>query len=190
MSTALVPDDVRDVGSLSWLERTHGRLTRRQRSYLLRGVFPMIQRGLRLRSAAKRSPRRMGPLDPFDPPATPIVTAARAYLDLHATRELADHAIRTAYWTLVVLDTHVELTPQMIETAWVAALLHDIGLDQPSAVGDFSAAGVVVLKSLACDVGWSEQQTHEAGEAIAVNLSTRVDPARSGMIAWAMNVGG
>jgi hypothetical protein len=68
-----------EVGSLAWLEQTHGRLTKRERAFLLRGMFP----------------------------------------------------------------------------------------EQ----GDFSVAGVRTLKSLAYEHGWSEQQTHEAGEAIASNLS-------------------
>jgi hypothetical protein len=182
--------DVRDVGSLAWLERSGGALSKAERAYLLRGMFGMIRTGFRLRSVAKRSARRRGPLDAFEPPDTPIVAASRALLEASASREMANHSLRTAFWTLVVLDTHTELTPRLVETAWVAALLHDLGFYRRAERGDFSAGGVEALKALAHEHGWSEEQTHEAGEAIAVNLSTRVDPERSGLVAWAMNVGG
>jgi hypothetical protein len=155
-------------------------------------MFPMIRNGFRLRRFAKRSPRRAGALDSFEPPDTPIVAAARQYLEKHSSAPMRDHSYRTAFWTLVVLDMHHggELEPAMLETTWVAALLHDVGLDDPPERGDFSSGGVQVLHQLAKDFGWSEEQTYQAGEAIAVNLSTRVDVAKVGEIAWAMNVGG
>ncbi len=182
--------DVRDVGSVSWLDRSDGHLTRAERSFLMRGMFPMIREGFRLRRAAKRSPRRRGPLDPFEPPSTPIVAAARAHLEATSSREMTNHSLRTAFWTLVVLDTHTELTPEILETTWVAALLHDVGLEDIPSRGDFSSGGVAVLKQLAYEHRWSEKQTHEASQAIAVNLSTRADANRFGLVAWAMNAGG
>jgi hypothetical protein len=185
--TALALDD---VGSLAWLERSGGRLSKRERAYLLRGMFPMLRDGFRLRRTAKRSPRHGAPLDPFEPPDTPIVHAARDYLAAHCAGAMANHSHRTAFWTLVVLDAHGGVDASALETTWVAALLHDVGLEQQLASGDFSAGGVAVLKQLAHEHGWSDEQTHAAGEAIAVNLSTRVDAAKVGPIAWAMNVGG
>ncbi|HUJ58607.1 MAG TPA: hypothetical protein VLX92_08945 [Kofleriaceae bacterium] len=187
MTEQLAPSE---IGTLAWLEATGGRLDRRARSQLLRGIFPMIRAGFRLRRAAKRSPRYGAPLDPFEPPDTAMVRAAREHLDAHSCRAMAHHAIRTAFWTAVVLDQHGALDDRALETAWVAALLHDVGLEQPAERGDFSAGGVAVLHQLAHDHHWSDDQTRDAGEAIAVNLSTRVDPARVGAIAWAMNVGG
>jgi len=76
------------------------------------------------------------------------------------------------------------------ETAWVAALLHDVGLERPTSRGDFATAGIEILKALACDTRWPDDQVRFASEAIATNLSLRVDRAHSGTIAWAMNVGG
>jgi hypothetical protein len=175
---------------MAWLERSGGALSKVERAWLLRGMFSMIRAGFRVRRAAKASPRRRGPLDAFEPPDTAIVSAARALLDKSASREMTNHSIRTAFWTVVVLDAHNELTPQRIETAWVAALLHDVGFYLRAERGDFAAGGIAALKGLAHEHGWSDEQTHEAGEAIAVNLSTRVDPVRSGLVAWAMNVGG
>src|SRR5205823_599099 len=63
-------------------------------------------------------------------------------------------------------------------------------LERPQPRGDFASAGIAVLESLARTVHWPDDQVHHASEAIALNLSTRVDAGRSGRIAWAMNVGG
>src|SRR5262249_50666672 len=61
---------------------------------------------------------------------------------------------------------------------------------RPPPRGDFSAAGVAAVEQLAVAHRWPDEQVHFACEAIATNLGMRVDPARSGKIAWAMNVGG
>lgn len=179
-----------DLGTLAWLERSQGRLTLRDRLSLIAGLFGALGEGIQLGRHARRSGRREVPLDPFEPPATPMVSAARGYLLANCGEPMANHSFRTAYWTLFVMNQHIELTPVLLETAWVAALLHDVGLERPSATGDFSSAGVAVLKALALEHAWGDEQVHGASEAIATNLSMRVDRERSGIVAWAMNVGG
>jgi hypothetical protein len=191
MSTELVKTEATEVvGSLSWLLRTGGRLTRGERFFLLKGIFSALGEGFRLRRRARKDERRAVALARFEPPETPMVRSARDYLAVHSDVSMVNHCFRTAFWTLVVLHQHIDLGPQDIETTWVAALLHDVGLEVPPARGDFSLGGVEVLKAFAHELRWSEEQTHQASEAIATNLSTRVDPARVGMVAWAMNVGG
>ena len=179
-----------DVGSVAWLERTGGRLSKRERAYLLRGMFPMIRAGFRLRRDAKRSPRYGAALDPFEPPDTPIVRACREHLATNCGAAMTNHSYRTAFWTLAVLDHHGSVDDRTLETTWVAALLHDVGLERPPERGDFSAGGIAVLAQLAQQHDWSKNQTRAASEAIAVNLSTRVDAAKLGPVAWAMNAGG
>jgi hypothetical protein len=183
-------DRAPDVGSLDWLMRTEGHLTFLDRVSLLLGGLSAMAEGIRLGLRARKDERRNVPLSVLEPPDTAMVGAARSYLEAHADRAMVNHCFRTAFWTLVVLHQHLELAPKDIETAWVAALLHDVGLEVPPSRGDFSMGGIEVLKTLALDLGWGEEQTHQACEAIAANLSTRVNPARAGMVAWAMNVGG
>jgi len=178
------------LGSVAWLERTDGRLSFLDRLRLLAGLFGALREGFRLGRRAARSDRRAAPLALFEAPDTPMVRSARAYLDANSGTQFANHSIRTAFWTLFVLHEHGEVTPTELETAWVAALLHDVGLEAPPGRGDFSRAGIDVLRALAVEHRWSDAQVHDASEAIATNLSLRVDPARSGRIAWAMNVGG
>lgn len=146
--------------------------------------------GLGLWRRARRSDRRTIDLGRFAPPTTPIVRAAGAHLRARSGPVMVNHCYRTAYWTITVLHQNAEVTPTILETAWVAALLHDVGLDDPPARGDFSMGGVEVVRALAREHGWPDEQAQSAGEAIAANLCARVSPARSGAIAWAMNVGG
>jgi hypothetical protein len=178
------------IGSVAWLDISGGRLSFGERLKLIAGLFGALREGIRLGRHAKRSGRRELPLDRFDPPETPMVNAARAHLLATSGVPMANHCFRTAYWTMFVLDQHVEVTPALVETAWVAALLHDVGLDRPPARGDFSAGGVEVVKTLAHEHRWDEGRVHDACEAIATNLSTRVDRDTAGVVAWAMNVGG
>jgi len=178
------------LGSLAWLERTQGVVSTGERVKLYASVFGSLVEGLGLSLRAIATGRRRVPLTGFEPPATPMVNAAREHLKKVATAPWSNHSHRTAFWTQLVLSQHGELTDRDRETAWVAALLHDIGLEVPPARGDFSQTGVDVLKQLAHQHRWSEEQTHQALEAIAINLSLGVDKVKAGPIAWAMNVGG
>jgi HD domain-containing protein len=178
------------IGSVAWLEQSGGRLTFGERLRLLAGIFGAIREGMRLRRRARRGERRSAPLALFAPPDTPIVNASRSYLLESCGEPMANHSFRTAYWTMFVLHEQGDVGPADLETAWVAALLHDIGLERPPARGDFSQGGIDVLKALAVEHAWPDDQVHAAAEAIATNLVTRVDATRLGRIAWAMNVGG
>ena len=190
MSEQIVRTQLGPLGSLSWAEQTQGRLTFRDRLSLLAGALTGLHEGFRLRRSARRHGLHEGPLARFEPPETPIVQAARAYLIEHSHVSMVNHCFRTAFWTLCVLEQQGGFSAQEQETAWVAALLHDVGLEVEPRVGDFTLGGVRILSELARDVGWSEEQEHAASEAIVSNLSTHVDASRLGRVAWAMNVGG
>ena len=178
------------IGSVAWLERTGGRLSLRDRLAVIAGLFGALREGLRLGRRARRGDARAAELALFEPPETPMVAAARAHLAASCGTPMVNHSFRTAFWTLCVLHQHGEVTPVERETAWVAALLHDVGLERPLTHGDFSSGSIAALRSLAKATRWSDEQVHWASEAIATNLNARVDPRRSGRIAWAMNVGG
>jgi len=178
------------VGSLAWLRRTDGRLSFADRLRVLAAAFGGLREGFALARRAKAGGRRDLSLELLAPPDTTMVRAARAHLAARSTPAMANHCYRTGFFTLAVLHQNTDVTPRDTETAWVAALLHDVGLDDPPARGDFSLGGVRVVESLALEHGWDDEQTYLASEAIATNLSTRVDRKRSGTIAWAMNVGG
>jgi hypothetical protein len=178
------------LGSLAWLERTQGVVTRGERVRLFTSIFGSVWEGAFLSLRAMLSGHNRLPLSGFEPPATAMVNAAREHLRKVSSVPMANHSHRTAFWTQLVLAQHGELSERDRETAWVAALLHDVGLAEPPAQGDFSLGGVEVLKRLARQHRWPEEQVHQAGEAIAINLSLGMNVAQAGPIAWAMNVGG
>ncbi|MFT3842701.1 MAG: HD domain-containing protein [Myxococcaceae bacterium] len=178
------------LGSLAWLEQTHGVVSRGERVRLFTSIFGSVWEGAYLSLRAMARKRNRLPLSGFEPPSTAMVNAAREHLLKVARPAMANHSHRTAFWTQLVLAQHGELGERDRETAWVAALLHDVGLDAPPERGDFSQGGVEVLKRLAHQHRWPEEQVHQAGEAIAINLSMGMDVSKAGPIAWAMNVGG
>jgi hypothetical protein len=189
MSTALAARKPM-LGSMEWLERSGGRLTFADRLSMIAGALLTIGEGFGLARRARDNDRWRIPLANMEPIETEMVHASRDYLAKHCDPCMVNHCMRTGFWTLAVLFHRDQLTSRNVETAWVAALLHDVGLEHPAEKGDFTSGGVAVLKKLAHEHRWSEEQTHQAAEAIATNMSTRVDPARAGVIAWAMNVGG
>ncbi|HVE85732.1 MAG TPA: HD domain-containing protein [Myxococcales bacterium] len=177
------------LGSVEWVERTGGALTFADRLRLVGGSAASLWEALRTARQARRSGRRQVSLDLLEPPDTAMVRGAREHAARRCTPAITGHSIRTAYWTAAILHLREELTPRDAETAWVAALLHDIGLESPPPRGDFTLGGVIALKALAHEHRWSEEQVHQAAEAITSHPNTRVDPARFGRIAWAMNAG-
>lgn len=189
MSTSLAPRKP-PLGSVEWLERSGGRLTFADRLALVGGALLMVGQGFGLARRARREDAWRVPLANLEPTETAMVHAAREHLTRHCAPSMVNHSMRTAFWTMAVLFQQGALDSKNLETAWVAALLHDVGLERPAEKGDFTSGGIQVLKSLAHQHRWGEEQTHLAAEAIATNLSTRVDPSRLGIVAWAMNVGG
>jgi hypothetical protein len=186
----LVAPDRAFLGSVAWVRRCGGHLSFGERLRLLGGTLPGLLEGYALGRRARREGRTDIAVARLEPPETPMVKAARAYLEAHVCRPMIHHSFRTGYWTAAVLHQHDSGGEKEIETAWVAALLHDVGLEVPPARGDFTMGGVEVLERLAREVGWSGEQTEQAAEAIVSNIGTRVDRRRSGVVAWAMNVGG
>jgi hypothetical protein len=178
-----------EMGSVAWLERTGGHLNIGERiALMLQGVGALAE-GIRLALRVRRDERRRILFSSLEPPDTPMVNAARHHLEAHSCQELVNHGYRMGYWTMAILHQHGALTPAVAETTWVAALLHDIGLEDPPAGADCTLRGVRVVQALAREHGWNEEQTTQASEAIATNPNARVDSRRFGIVAWAMKVG-
>src|SRR5436305_299888 len=109
------------LGSVAWVRASRGRLTMRERWAIAVALVPGLRDGFRLRRQSLASGRRAVPLDTLAPPDTPMVRAASAYLAAHSEQAMANHAHRTAYWTLAVLHGLGDVDPATLETAWVAA---------------------------------------------------------------------
>ncbi|HVQ23715.1 MAG TPA: hypothetical protein VMV01_00980, partial [Planctomycetota bacterium] len=183
------PGTIDDLGSLLWLERTGGALDRKEAfRFVTRALGPLV------RAVWRRT--HPGPIEKVDlaklaPPDTPMVKAAVKLLEEKASPPFRNHAYRTAYWALVVMKRErPELTPQEIEEAWVAALLHDLGLEDPPTHGEFTLGGVAAVRELAEANKWDKRSAARASEAISLNPNGHVDRETYGLLAWAMNVGG
>jgi hypothetical protein len=179
------------LGSLTWTRRTGGALGWRDRLQYLGNGAPLLKDWAVASFAGQPGALE---LSRFDPPESAIVRAALARLREIPDPEFApfvNHSIRLGYWTLVVMSReHPNLTPTEIEEAWVAALLHDIGLASPPERGEFTLGGVRVVEELGNRYSWSAESVRRASEAITLNPNSRVDRDRDGLLAWAMSVGG
>jgi hypothetical protein len=190
-SSTLIRIPGREVlGSVAWIEATGGRLTWAERAKVLFGAFGMFAQGVVLSRRARSMHKRDIRLSELEPPDTPMVRGARELVQKIAGDEMRGHVYRTGYWTQLVLIQDGERTPAELETAWVAALLHDVGTERPTSRGDFSVGGIEAVKALAHEHRWPEEQTHAAAEAIAGNFGTRIGRDQLGLITWAVHAGG
>jgi hypothetical protein len=178
-----------EIGTVSWTDRTGGALTGTEKVEYVLAAVPELSKGWLewtfSSTAAKVDLLTIGP------PDTPIVKEAWRRLGLKSDPAFVNHSIRTAYWTVAVMRrAKPSLSPQELEEAWLAALLHDIGLAEPPASGEFTLGGVQVVRQIAVQLGWSKDSADRASEAITLNPNSRIDREKQGLVAWAMNVGG
>ena len=178
-----------EVGTLEWTQKTGGALTEGQQVLFFVDAMPDL-----IWASVERVFHRSVPkadLSEFAPPDTPIINEAMNRLRSSSNPAFVNHSIRVAYWTLVVMKReNPDLTPKEIEEAWMAALLHDIGIALPPKFGEFTLGGVKILSELAAEYAWSKESEKKASEAITLNPNSRVDRDKFGLLAWAMNVGG
>jgi hypothetical protein len=181
------------TGSVAWLRETGGRLGTREAVRLrLLPARTLADGTLRMLEAKLDIvPPSDVDFERWPPPDTPMIRASEAYVRAHASPEMREHCYRTAYFTLLVMSrVHGALDADDIETTWAAALLHDIGIEEPRHDGtDFSLVGIDVLERLAAENGFAPAKTAMAAEAIAQNTSPWVD-RDAGLVPWAMQAGG
>lgn len=177
-----------DVGSLAWTQKTGGALTNKEKAaFVLDGLAHILG----AYAAKPFSPKaKKVDLAKLAPPASGIVNEAATLLKEKSHPAMVNHCFRTAYWTLAVMkNKKPELSAKEIEEAWIAALLHDIGLDLPPAFGEFTLGGVKIVQLLSQKHGWDKNSAHRASEAITLNPNSYVK-RKFGLLAWAMNTGG
>jgi hypothetical protein len=178
-----------DIGSLSWTERGGGALQGAEPIQYVLGAVPELSKGYL--HWLVHSPAAKVDLESLGPPDSAIVKAAWARLALGSDPAFVNHSIRTAYWTVAVMwQEKPGLTRQELDEAWVAALLHDVGLAESPASGEFTLGGVAAVRELAAKQGWDKSSADRASEAITLNPNSRIDREKYGLLAWAMNIGG
>jgi hypothetical protein len=178
------------VGTWGWAQRTHGRLSRRDRAHLLRqgvlarlGRLPAsLRRGVIGDDASLVLP---------DPPDSPLSLLAE-----ERVRELSDpalhaHCLRT--WAFAVLFAQRDRIAHDEELLYLACVLHDLGLttahDQrdPTAAC-FAVEGARAAHELLCGQGEAEDRAVTVAEAITLHLNVSV-PKRLGAEAHLLSKG-
>ncbi len=110
-------------------------------------------------------------------PDTAATRAAREVLDRYAAPALAAHAVRSWLWAAALgLAEGIPYDPELLQ---VAALLHDLGLEDPfdSARVPFEEAGGHVAWVFGAGAGWPPARRDRLAEVIVRHMADAVDPA-------------
>jgi hypothetical protein len=168
---------MRDIGTLSWLERMGGKLAWRDRMlFLAQGVRAKIEARRRIRSGMKV---RFREIEDILPPDSAIVREAVAMCQDASEPFLFNHCFRAYFWARLLDD---DPRPFDDEALFTAFMLHDMGITERYRLqGDthqcFTLPGARLANELAAKHGWSDKRANIGAEAIALHLNVVVDPA-------------
>jgi hypothetical protein len=121
-------------------------------------------------------------------PDTPCVREALALAQASCSPWVMEHAFRTSFWAHLLgagegraFDT---------ELLHVAAMLHDVALEEPRSAGCscFAVDGALRAEAFARERGWSEERRGALGDAIALHMNPQV-PTASGPEAHLLQAG-
>lgn len=116
-------------------------------------------------------------LDDLPIPETAASRAATEVLHRYAAPALANHAIRSSHWAAAYgLLTGIGYDPELLH---VAALLHDLGLEEPfdSHRLPFEVAGGHLAWVFGAGAGWPADRRERLGEVVVRHMWAEVDPA-------------
>ena len=116
-------------------------------------------------------------LDDLPMPDTAATRAATEVLHRYAPPALGNHAIRSSHWAAAYGRlTGVGFDPELLR---VAALLHDLGLEEPfdSHRLPFEVAGGHLAWVFGAGAGWAPARRERLGEVIVRHMWDEVDPA-------------
>jgi hypothetical protein len=165
-----------EFGSLSWLERTGGKLAWRDRLIL-------VAQGVRVRAArvgrigAGRRLRNME-VEAILPPDSAIAREAIAICQDASAPYLFHHCLRAYFWARLLDDRQ---QPFDDEAVFTALMLHDLGLtDRYRLRGGqeqcFCIVGAREANELAARHHWTDRRAKVAAGAIALHLNVILGP--------------
>lgn len=162
-----------EIGSVAWLERTRGRLSRREQ-------LELVALGVRSQSALLarrlgRSGGRVGRLDPRDVRIPDSATAREAEEVCGGlSPSVASHSHRCYLWgAILAAQDGIRFDEEIL---YVAALLHDTGLPAAGAEGHdccFTLDSILAVRALDAPLE-PHARRHAAEEAIALHLNPAV----------------
>jgi hypothetical protein len=164
------------VGTLSWLERTGGKLAWHHRLlFLAQGVRAKIAAKKRIQSGLKI---RNIDFEDIVPPDSLITREAVAMCEDASEPYLFNHCLRAYFWSRML---NSDSQPYDDEALFTAFMLHDMGLTEKYRIKDnkqkcFTIPGARLASELAIKHGWSDKRASLAAEAIALHLNVVVNP--------------
>jgi hypothetical protein len=176
------PDPHR-LGGLEWTRRTGGALTRAERRRLLGEIAKGQVQNLvgRARLATGRLPAAARAIDvrDFTPPDSTLAREAEQAC-AEQTAAVVGHSYRT--WLFGLALAAVDGTDLDGEQFYVAALLHDHGIDAPTPGRDFAIASADRAIACAQTAGAGREVGETIGDAICVHATPGVKLARDGAL--------
>ena len=165
------------MGTLQWLEKTHGKLG-------LRDKLAIIAQGVRARAATKKRLQnnvkfRHLEVDDILPPDSAVAREAMLMCEQDSAPYLVNHCLRSYFWARLLDDG---AKPYDDEAVFVAFMLHDMGLtDKHRLAGSheqcFTVVGARMAQSLGAKHDWTDARATLAASAISLHLNVSIDPA-------------
>jgi len=162
------------LGTLSWMERSGGKLSWRDRLALTaQGVQAMAASRKQKKSGLKV---RFREVDEILPPDTPLIREAFALCQDASAPFLLNHCLRAYFWARLLDDGATSFDD---EALFAALLLHDMGLtDGHRLQGDkeqcFTIVGARMADQLARKHGWADKRAYMTANAITLHLNVSV----------------
>jgi hypothetical protein len=179
-----------EVGTWGWAQRTHGRLSRRDRAHLLRqGVLAHLGR---LPASLRREAFGEGAaLVLPDPPDSALSLLAEERARELSAPALYAHCLRT--WAFAVLFAQRDRISYDEELLYLACVLHDLGLttahdQRDSTAACFAVEGARAANELLCRHGERKDRAATVAQAITLHLNVSV-PKRLGAEAHLLSRG-
>jgi len=164
------------LGTLHWVETTHGRLGLRDR-------LALIAQGVRAKAATRKrmaagTKFRHREVDDILPPDSAIAREAMAMCEAASAPYLVNHCLRAYFWARLLDDGSVSFDDEAIFTA---IMLHDMGLTeehrlQGTQAQCFTLVGARMAETLGAKHQWDGRRTALAANAITLHLNVIVDP--------------
>jgi hypothetical protein len=165
------------LGTLQWVEQTHGRLG-------LRDKLALVAQGVKAKAATRKRMAanvkfRYREVDDILPPDSAIAREALAMCESASAPFLFNHSLRAYFWARLLDDGSV---PFDDEAVFAAIMLHDMGITDGHRLNGttdqcFTLVGAQMAEELGARHNWDGRRCTLAANAITLHLNVIVDPA-------------
>lgn len=172
-------DPLGEIGTLPWVRRTRGLLSRSEQARLLAAMAISQARGMPSLVAARAGRGGIGP-DPSEvvPPDSAICREVLAESREVMPETVVEHSLRSFMFAVALGDASG--LPADPEQLFVGALFHDRAIEQIDEIDDccFTLPSAERTLDLARAHGWEEARAEATAEAITMHLNPEVSEDR------------